>query len=85
VEGLGDCRLGGQPVRFCLDRAADVDFTSVPAAQTAGFRVIGRAVGRFVNSYPKSGSLSFVFLRKVGPKYEKLDLSFLDVKLAGSP
>jgi hypothetical protein len=82
VEGLGTCTLA---VRFCLDRAADVDFTTVPAAQTAGFRIIGRVGGRFANSYSKSGSLSFVFLRKVGSKYEKLDVSFLDVKLTESP
>ena len=82
VEGLGVC---AQLVRICLDRAADIDFTTVSAAQTAGFRIIGRVGGRFGNSYPKSGSLSFVFLRKVGSKYEKLDLSFLDVKLTENP
>jgi hypothetical protein len=82
VQGLGTCH-SNMPLRICLDRASDIDFTSISPSQSMSFRVSGLV--RIRNGIVASnGTLSFLFLRKVGAKYEKLNVSFSDVKLTES-
>jgi hypothetical protein len=80
VEGLGACPGAAEN---CVKRLPGPDATTIPAGGTFGFRLTGRAPRALTVTDATSGALNLSFMRLVGNKYEKLDLSFLDVKLSG--